>query len=101
MIRLYFRGLDMDSKDISKLRQKLGLNQDKFGQLFGIHPMTVSKWERGILTPTPYQVAMMEAFKKAAEKKDINEKLKNILVAAGVVAAVYLLLKYSHEVVGK
>ena len=87
----------MNPKDICKLRQDLGLNQDKFGQLFGIHPMTVSKWERGILTPTPYQVAMMEAFKKAARKKEINKTLKNILVAAGVVAAVYLLLKYSQE----
>ena len=91
----------MSTKDICKLRQDLGLNQDKFGQLFGIHPMTVSKWERGILTPTPYQVAMMEAFKKAARKKEINKKLKNILVAAGVVAAVYFLLKYSQEVVRK
>jgi DNA-binding transcriptional regulator YiaG len=87
----------MSSKDISILRRSLGLNQDKFGQLFGIHPMTVSKWERGILTPTPYQVAMMEAFKKAARKEEIKKQLKNILVAAGVVAAVYLLLKYSQD----
>ena len=87
----------MSSRDIFKLRQDLGLNQDKFGQLFGIHPMTVSKWERGILTPTPYQVAIMEAFKKAARKEEIKRTLKNILVAAGVVAAIYLLLKCSQE----
>ena len=91
----------MSSKDISILRRGLGLNQDKFGQLFGIHPMTVSKWERGILTPTPYQVAMMEAFKKAARKEEIKKQLKNILVAAGVVAAVYLLLKYSQDSLSK
>ena len=87
----------MSSKEIYKLRRGLGLNQDKFGQLLGIHPMTVSKWERGILTPTPYQVAMMEAFKKAARKEEIKKTLKNILVAAGVVAAVYLLLKCSQN----
>lgn len=87
----------MSSKDISELRRSLGLNQDKFGQLFGIHPMTVSKWERGILTPTPYQVAMMEAFKKAARKEEIKKQLKNIIVAAGIVAAVYLLLKCSQD----
>ncbi len=87
----------MITNDICKLRHDLGLNQDKFGQLFGIHSMTVSKWERGILTPTPYQIAMMEAFKKAAKKKEIKNTLKNILVAAGVVAAVYLLLKYSQN----
>jgi len=87
----------MSSKDICKLRKDLGLNQDKFGQLFGIHPMTVSKWERGILTPTPYQVAMMEAFKKAARNEEIKKTLKNILVAAGVIAAIYLLLKCSQD----
>ena len=87
----------MSSRDICKLRQNLGLNQDKFGQLFGIHPMTVSKWERGVLTPRPYQLAMMEAFKKAARKEEIKKTLKNILVAAGVIAAIYLLLKYSQE----
>lgn len=91
----------MSSKDICKLRRGLGLNQDKFGQLFGIHSMTVSKWERGILTPTPYQVAMMEAFKKAAKKEEIKKQLKNIIVAAGVVAAVYLLLKYSQDSLNK
>jgi len=59
--------------------------------------MTVSKWERGILTPTPYQVAMMEAFKKAARNEEIKKTLKNILVAAGVIAAIYLLLKCSQD----
>ena len=87
----------MSSREICKLRQNLGLNQDKFGQLFGIHPMTVSKWERGILTPTPYQAAMMEAFEKAARKEKVKKTLKNILVAAGVAAAIYLLLKYSQD----
>lgn len=87
----------MSSTDIHKFRQDLGLNQDKFGQLFGIHPMTVSKWERGILTPTPYQVAMMEAFKKAARKEEIRKTLKNVLVAAGVIAAIYLLLTHSQK----
>ena len=87
----------MGSKDIYKLRRGLGLNQDKFGQLLGIHPMTVSKWERGVLTPKPYQLAMMEAFKTAARKEEIKKTLKNILVAAGVIAAVYLLLKCSQN----
>lgn len=87
----------MSSEDIYKLRRVLGLNQDKFGQLLGIHAMTVSKWERGVLRPTPYQIAMMEAFNKAARKEEIKRTLKNILVAAGVVAAVYLLLKYARN----
>ena len=87
----------MSSEDIYKLRRVLGLNQDKFGQLLGIHAMTVSKWERGVLRPTPYQIAMMEAFNKAARKEEIKRTLKNILVAAGVVAAVYLLLKCARN----
>ena len=52
---------------ISELRSKLGLSQAQFGQLFGVHPMTVSKWERGILKPTDYQLVLMAEFEKAAK----------------------------------
>ena len=87
----------MDAKQIQQLRKKLGLSQDKLGQLLDVHTMTVSKWERGLLSPTPYQVAMMEEFEKAASKPKVKLELKHVLIAAGVVAAVYLLLKNAKE----
>lgn len=87
----------MDANKIKWLRKTLGLSQEKLGQLLDVHTMTVSKWERNKLVPTPYQAAMMEEFEKAASKTVVKVKLKHILIAAGVIAAVYLLLKYAKE----
>ncbi|NQV81683.1 MAG: helix-turn-helix domain-containing protein [Alphaproteobacteria bacterium] len=84
----------MDSLEIVSLRNSLGLSQSEFGQLLGAHAMTVSKWERGLAYPSPYQTALMQGFSKGAEtkQKQISEELKTLLVAAGVVAALALLL---------
>ena len=82
--------------DIAKLRKQLALNQTQFGSLFDVHPMTVSKWERGLLQPTPYQVALMDEFSKAAKSKEVKETLSAVLIGAGIAAALYLLLRNSR-----
>lgn len=84
----------MDAAAIVGLRRSLGLSQVEFGQLFGAHAMTVSKWERGVLRPSAYQIALMQQFKATADAKAEKEKeeLKNLLVGAGVVAALLWLL---------
>ena len=58
--------------------------------------MTVSKWERNILQPTDYQLALMMDFEKAAKKKEVQETIGAVLVGAGIAAALYLLLKNSR-----
>jgi DNA-binding transcriptional regulator YiaG len=87
----------MIDKDIIKLRNALGLSQAEFAQLFGVHPMTVSKWERGVLKPTSYQGVLMNDFEKASREKIVKDTLKNVLIGAGVVAGLYLLLKSSRS----
>ena len=85
----------MTSLDIQKLREKLKLTQAQFGQLLGVHPMTISKWERpgDPSEPNAYQVAMMEKFKEASEKEEgLGTGVVAALVGVGVVAAVFLLL---------
>ena len=84
----------MDSKSIAVLRRDLGLSQAEFGQLFGAHAMTVSKWERAVLSPTAYQQALMEQFRRTADQKQAQaqEQVKRLLVGAGVVAALVWLL---------
>lgn len=84
----------MDSIGIAQLRRDLGLSQVEFGQLFGAHFMTVSKWERGLLRPSAYQLALMDQFKKTAnaKKAQAQEEVKKLLVGAGVVAALIWLL---------
>lgn len=85
----------MTPQEIAALRQSLGLSQIQFGQLFDAHFMTVSKWERGLLVPSTYQLALMSAFERAARAKEAKAKetVKNLLVGAGVVAALLWLLQ--------
>lgn len=87
----------LDKKSIAELRTSIGLNQIEFGNLFGVHPMTVSKWERGVLEPNNYQVALMREFQKAAKDKKIRETIGAVLIGAGIAAALYLLLKQAKE----
>jgi putative transcriptional regulator len=84
----------MDTSAITALRQALGLSQGEFGQLFGAHAMTVSKWERGLLSPSAYQQALMAQFRQTADAKQAvaQEQVKKLLVGAGVVAALIWLL---------
>ena len=87
----------MDTNNISKLRERLKLSQAQFGNLFGVHPMTVSKWERGVLQPNSYQLALINEFGRAAKAKEVRETLGAVLIGAGIAAALYLLLKNSRN----
>ncbi|KAF0245108.1 MAG: molybdopterin-binding [Planctomycetota bacterium] len=51
---------------IAHLRSRLGLTQPRLARLAGVHPMTVSKWERGVLKPNPPQRAVLNALIAAA-----------------------------------
>jgi transcriptional regulator with XRE-family HTH domain len=79
---------------IAVIRKALGLSQVEFGQLFGAHFMTISKWERGLAQPSPYQIALMEQFARTAQAKqaEAQEEVKKLLIGAGVVAALIWLL---------
>lgn len=36
-----------DSRQLKSLRKRLGWSQARLAEALGVHPMTVSKWERG------------------------------------------------------
>ncbi|MYD94154.1 MAG: hypothetical protein F4Y02_10770 [Chloroflexi bacterium] len=84
----------MNPAQIRSLRRALRLNQAEFGQLLGAHPVTVSRWEtpRSRYTPSAYQCALMRDFEKAAGAQEMDQTLKNLLVGAGIAAAIYFLL---------
>ncbi len=84
----------MSGADIAKIRKNLNMTQAQLGQLLGVHPLTVSKWERDILKPSPHQGAMLHSFRKARENKpDIGDIVIGILVGAGVALAIYAILE--------
>jgi putative transcriptional regulator len=84
----------LSPQQILALRLALGLSQIQFAQLFGVHFMTVSKWERGLVVPSTYQSALMDQFAKTAKVKQelAKEEVGKLLVGAGVVAALVWLL---------
>jgi len=84
----------MNAVEIKRLRVQLGLNQVEFAQLVGVHPITVSKWERNEAFPTPYQNALFGQFREGARNKEVRNSLKDALVTAGVIFALALLLKH-------
>ena len=84
----------MNASGIKKLREQLGLNQVEFAQLSGVHPITVSKWERDEAVPSAYQNALFDQFREGAKSQKVRETLKGILVGMGVIIALALLLSH-------
>jgi len=83
----------MTPAEIAAVRGRLGLSQVQFAQLMGVHPLTVSRWERGLLEPTPHQRAFLGSFNSAAAKrKSIGDDVAELLLSAGVAVALYTLL---------
>ncbi len=51
---------------VLELRQRLRLTQGRLAELLGVHAMTVSKWERGVLFPAPHQAGVLDVLWRAA-----------------------------------
>lgn len=51
--------------DVASTRRACDLTQDDLAALLGVHPMTVSKWERGLSVPSDWQRAMLDALERA------------------------------------
>jgi transcriptional regulator with XRE-family HTH domain len=88
----------MSPKEIVRIREALGFTQSELALLIGVHQITVSKWEREILTPTAHQVAIMEAFGKAADRdSQAGAAAVQLLTSKGVAAALHHLLGTAFE----
>lgn len=85
-------------KKIVQTRDALGLTQAQLAQLVGVHVLTISKWEREVLTPTSHQVALLDAFARAALKNDqAGPEAVNLLATKGVAAALHHLLNSAMD----
>lgn len=83
----------MSGSEIRSIRERLGMSQLQFGQLLGVHWVTVSRWERGELKPNAYQTEMISNFRAASRnQKNVGQEATNQLLVAGVVAALLILL---------
>ncbi|WP_425163852.1 helix-turn-helix domain-containing protein [Candidatus Binatus sp.] len=50
----------MNAKELKRCREKLGLSQVELAKKVGVHPMTVSRWQRGMV-PVPEPAARLLA----------------------------------------
>lgn len=57
------------SPSVATIRARLGLTQTRFAALVGVHPLTVSRWERGILEPNRQQSVLLKAVAVASAGK--------------------------------
>lgn len=84
----------MTKAEVVAVRAALGMTQEQLARLLGVHPLTVSKWERGLLVPSPHQTAMLQAAGRAAQQTpEIGTQVVGLLVAAGIGVALYHLLR--------
>lgn len=83
----------MTGEEIRHIRERLGLNQVEFAQLNGVHPITVSKWERDRATPSPFNHALLLGLScSRANKFSTPGLVRNHLACRGVAPTLAILL---------
>lgn len=56
--------------------------------MLGVHPMTVSKWERGAAEPAPYNIQQLLLLEEGAERMDATAQRRFLeLVTMGLFVA--------------
>ncbi len=71
--------------DVARIRRRAALTQSRLARLLGVHPITISKWERGLLQPSARQQALLRALGRggsggeAARAVDVAEELAGLL----------------------
>jgi molybdopterin-binding protein len=61
------------------IRRRLGLTQARLAELTGVHAMTVSKWERGLLAPNTHQRTLLRALEAAAAGRPAGDHGRDLL----------------------
>lgn len=89
----------MTKLHIIKIRKSLKITQPTMAQILGVHPLTISKWERGILTPNGFQMSLLHAFNNATlfytfKKNDIA----NWIGYRGITYAIYRILLETYPI---
>jgi molybdopterin-binding protein len=59
--------------NVAALRKRLGLSQVRLAEILGVHPMTVSRWERGRLEPSVRQRELLGTLAGGAPARSAEE----------------------------
>ena len=78
------------------LRARLGLTQTELAYLFGVHVITVSKWERGKALPSAWQEQLCETIMVFARPEDLL-RCRMVLRNGGPIVALAKLIRPAAE----
>jgi len=79
--------------DVAAFRARAKLTQAELAQLIGLHPLTISKIERGVSEPQPFQRALLRSFQKQRSSK-LWRDVRFALTERGTAAALALALHH-------
>lgn len=92
------RRRDDGEVDIAGVRAALRMTQRDLAILLGVHDLTVSRWERGVLRPTRHQATLLRAACGAVHNRpEIGAIVTRARVDAGVAVALHHLLCAAFE----
>jgi hypothetical protein len=78
------------------LREHLDLTQSELAYMLGVHAMTVSKWERGIAYPSPYNMQQLGLLALGASRMVESDRLafRGLLaIGSGVGALAFVVMR--------
>lgn len=78
---------------IAATRRRIMFSQVEFAMLLGVHPITVSKWERAAAEPSAWHMALIDAISATPRDRD----LVACFVQRGIPAALALALEHLHR----
>ncbi len=62
----------MNAAEIKAARSALRVTQSGLADLMGVHPVTISNWERGVLQPTSWQCALLRALHRSPRAGEVH-----------------------------
>ena len=71
------RSQTKDAAAVTSLRRQLGITQQSLARLLGVHPMTVSAWERDKLRLTTWQRSLVAALLLSQPRANLEQRLKD------------------------
>ena len=86
----------MEPSALRRLRDELGYTQARLGALLGVHPLTVSRWECGTLSPTPVGLRLLHAIASALALEPVRLPLRLGAIGADPVRELTAILVVLH-----
>ncbi len=85
------------SSRVKAVRKALALSQPELAILIGVHPLTVSKWERGLLAPSKYQQALLRRLRSGCRKAKSVVPVAEWIESTGPIQTLAYLLSHAYE----